>query len=93
MGELGSDDVKISTNLHPPKPRLKRSHDAMFRDCEAGASRAAKKVKESNHETAQHLIEHKPTTVHDSEKLYTRRYHEVGSNRRSVGKKLNSHGK
>ena len=90
MGELEFDDKKVSKHLQIQKPQLKRSF-SVLRECGEAYSdgRMLKKMKESNHETIQHLAKHEE---YDNEKQCSGRQHEMRSGVRSVKKKSNDYG-
>ena len=97
MGEFESDDKKVSKQLHETqKPQLKRPN-SVLRECDTGEAysdgRMLKKMKESNHNTIQHLTKHKALTAYNDEKQDPKRCNEMGSDGRSVKKKFNHCGK
>ena len=98
MEEFGSDDKKVSKQLHETqKPQLKRPN-SVLRDCDTGEAysdgRMLKKMKESsNYKAIQHLTKHKVLTAYNDEKQDPKRCNKMGSDGRSVKKKFNHCGK
>lgn len=81
------DDKEVSKDLSTEKLRLKRSN-AMFRECGPGGgydAHVAKRMKESGHETIQHLTEYKPATDNNNKW----RPHAIGSDESSVKESFN----